>query len=552
MNILLNNGLNLNDPKILEPADTAIALNADYRQDGVVRSRLGLSSLYTSQGINLIGSANGDVYSVGTDIYRNGTALGTSLTSPISIGVSKLYNVTTEALFVSGSVNKKVEGSTVYQWGIDAPTAAPTAVDSGAGSGPTGTYYYKYTYVRKSGSTLVAESNPSPISLVLSITDNLVNVTWTASSDSQVTHVRLYRTLNNGSGDDYFYVAEQAIGDVTYDDTSIDSALGTQIQIDNDPPPATSLNCITGPGAFGRMFVATSNKLYFSKAQRPESFPALNYIEVGVPNYPILNAIDWYGVIYMFTRIAVYQLQGSDENTFYPVKTMVSRGLVARNAIVATDTGIIYLGYDGIYMFNGQNEVKLTGAKVDPLFRGETVNGISPINQSYLSTCWMIYFKGKLFLGYPSGIATSPNMVLVLDTEKKKFAIYDYSLTITSAFVDEANSRLLFGASTGTIWIAETGENDGGGAFTFKVRSKEFASLEKVSPSVARYDIYNEGGNTVTVKYLDDTVSRFTHTLTDSDNHKRRMISPIFLDSFQLEIESSVTSRVSIGLLEVS
>ena len=549
----MDGGLNLNDAKNLKDEETSLALNTDYRQKGVVRSRDGSSVLYSGQGVDLIGGAQGFVYSVSGDVYKDGTALGVSGVSAVTaLGLCKLRNIDTEALLISGGSNKKVEGSTVTNWGISVPNNVPTVALSGTGI--TGTYYYRYTYLRKNGSVIVAESNPSSASTVASPSNQTVDVSWTASGDSQVTHVRLYRTLTGtlAASNDYYYLAEIAVGTTTYADSINDTGLGGLVELDNDIPPATGLTSITGPGAYDTMFIATGNAVYFSKVGRPESFPADYYFYVGTTNDTIYALVDWAGLIYMFTKTAVYLLQGTNPDTFYPVKTMASRGLAAKRAIVSTEKGIIYLGYDGLYAFNGQNEVCLTRDKVDSLFRGESFNGVNPINIGAIDTCWLVYFNGKVFLGFPDSTNNNPNKVLVYDFDTLKFSIFDYGRSFKSAFVDIFNNRLLAGDTSGNLLRLETGEDDNGSAFTFKIRSKEFVdSLLHVMPSYARYDMHNQGGNTVTVKYLSDEVLVYSHTVSDHEVHKRRVLKGVSMDSLQVEIESSVTSRVAIGMTEL-
>jgi len=551
MNLLLDAGLNLNDPSKLEEGELAIAQNADFRHGGLARSRDGRTSVYTSQGTTLIGMANSVLYSIGSLIYRAGVSMTGAISAVQAIGVTKLRNVSDEVLLVAdGSSNYKADTSRMV-WGIATPTAIPTAALSGTGI--TGNYYYRYTYARKSGSTLIHESNPSSPSLIASPSNQTVDVTWTASSDSQVTHVRLYRTLNNGAsgGEEYLYLTEGAVGTTTYPDSTNDAGLGALAEFDNDPPPA-NIRAIAGPGAYNTIFVAVDNKVYFAKAGRPESFPPLYYIEAGVPSHPSMALVDWAGLLFIFTDNAVYYLQGTDPDTYYPIKTMSSRGLAAKQAIRATEKGILFLAYDGVYAFNGQSESKLTGDKVDSLFRGESVNGVSPLNTSSISNCWMEYFNGKMFLGYPDSTYTSPNKVLVYDFEEKKFSIFDYSLTITSAFTDDTNHRLLLGDSNGTVWRAEYGESDGGSAFTFTIRSKELSLITQSPPNFVRLNIDNAGGNTITAKWLSKGVSQQSYSLTDSDNRKRRVIAPITLDSPQLEVTASVTSRVAVGMIEIT
>lgn len=555
MQLLLIGGLNLNDPFTLGEQELAVALNADFRQKGVVRSRNGRSSVYTSQGTTLIGMADTDVYSVGSYIYHNGVALGTGITGATALGVAELYNTNNEVLLLSAQNNYKVDGSSVTLWGIAAPTVAPT-VSAAAGGGMTvGTYYYKYTYARYVSGVLVHESNPSPVSASVATSGgNLqVSFTGTAPTDGQVTHLNVYRTLVGGAsgGVSFFFDQSITLPTVTATSSNTDTQLGTLVETDNDPPPSTGLNAIAGPGAFNVIFVAAGNTVYYSKPRRPESFPADNYSQVGVPSQTIMGMVDWGGLMFLLTTTTIYYLQGTDPASFYPVKTQASRGLVSRQGAVATDQGIIYVAYDGIYVFNGQSELKLTGAKVDSLFRGETINDVEPINLDALDATWLVYFNSKLMFGYPIAGNTQPTKVLVFDLEEKKWSIYDYNLTLLSAYVDETNKRLLAGDSAGNIWQLETGTSDGGSAFTFKVRSREVSGLAVTSPGFIRHDVTNVGGETIYARLLSKGVVVHTTTLTDSTNYKRRVIGPQSYDSLQFELETSTDSRVIVGAVEL-
>ncbi len=146
----------------------------------------------------------------GTKIYEDESSIATGLTSAQWAAIKyNAFNDTSDNIFaLNGTDRKRIEGSTVYEWGLAAPATAPTLA-VGQGTGLTGQYNAKYTYVRKVGSVIVTESNPSPAatnSVVLA--DQSLEVSITQPTDTQVTHIRLYRTLTNGSA--YFLDSEIA------------------------------------------------------------------------------------------------------------------------------------------------------------------------------------------------------------------------------------------------------------------------------------------------------------------------------------------------------
>ncbi len=137
----------------------------------------------------------------GTQIYENESSIATGLTSAQWVAIKyNAFNDTQDNVFaLNGTDRKRIESSTVREWGIAEPTVAPT-LTTGQGTGLTGKYNVRYTYLRKVGNVVVAESNPSPPALLTKeLNDQSLAVSITASSDTQVTHVRLYRTLNGGT-----------------------------------------------------------------------------------------------------------------------------------------------------------------------------------------------------------------------------------------------------------------------------------------------------------------------------------------------------------------
>ncbi|KKL21412.1 hypothetical protein LCGC14_2445730 [marine sediment metagenome] len=145
----------------------------------------------------------------GTQIYEDESSIDTGLTNAQWAAIKyNAFNDTTDNIFaLNGTDRKRIESSTVYEWGIAAPTTAPI-LTTGQSTGLTGMYNVRYTYLRKVDSVIVAESNPSnPASSYKELTDQSLAVDVADSADSQVTHVRLYRTLAGG----VIYYADQDV-----------------------------------------------------------------------------------------------------------------------------------------------------------------------------------------------------------------------------------------------------------------------------------------------------------------------------------------------------
>lgn len=163
-----------------------------------------------------ISEMTGDRYSfAGTSIYKNEVSHATGFTSAQWSAIHyNAYNDTTHTLFaLNGTDRKRVDSTGVYEWGIDAPTVAPTLA-IGSDTGLTGQYNAKYTYVRKVGGAIVSESNPSPAATAAKVLDNQsLAVDVTQPTDAQVTHIRVYRTLTGG---DIYYLDLEIPASITY------------------------------------------------------------------------------------------------------------------------------------------------------------------------------------------------------------------------------------------------------------------------------------------------------------------------------------------------
>jgi hypothetical protein len=147
--------------------------------------------------------------------------------------------------------------------GVDAPAASLTSA-AGAGTGLTGNYYYKYTYVNADG----YESNPSPASTVLNLSNKDAALSVIAVGGVTIASRKIYRTKAGGSV--YYYV--HTIADnttTTYTDAAADGTL-TELMLDNNniPPNASIVFEF-----LSYMFYANNDELWFSKAGSPEQVP---------------------------------------------------------------------------------------------------------------------------------------------------------------------------------------------------------------------------------------------------------------------------------------
>ena len=504
--------------------------NLRVDEDGVVKTRDGSAKINSTAlaqtAINHIAEQAGIRYGfAGTAIYRNESSIATGLTNAAwKTLLYNAYNSVVDNIFaLNGTDRKRIDGSSVYEWGIDPPTEVPVLA-VGVLGGLTGDYNVKYTYCRKEGSTVVCESDPSPAATsAQTLSSESLSVTWTASSDSQVTHVRVYRTSAGGAA--YYLDQDVAIGTLTLDTDTADTALGTEVATDHDRPPLGTF--VLGPSYNGTCFILKDNLLYYCKPKQPEYWPVAYYIEVSPTQFPLQCMVFYNGQPYVLSKQRIYYISGSGHTTFFPWPVDSVTGCRNANAAVAVKGyGIFHVGSDGIYLY-GSTDQKVTQADFERLFRGETVNGVPGISD--IDNCWLTFFRNKLYFGYTSSGYTYPTNVLVFDLTNEKRFYYTWGQEIRTVAIDEYNSRLLAGDNSGFIWHIEDVDetDDGGTAVAWEIESKDFTlSTRAHFPRYVKYDIdASDNGCSATGEILLDGVSHQSHTITGNRQTKKRLVT---------------------------
>ncbi len=476
--------------------------------------------------VNLIIEQGGVRYEfAGTQIFRNETSITTGTTDAQWSAIKyNAYNDSVQSIFVlNGTDRKRVAGSSVYEWGVAAPSAPTTAV--GASTGLTGVYSAKITYARKVGSTVVYESNPSSAGTNRTLSNQSLSVSWSASSDSQITHVRVYRTLSGGNV--YYHDQDVAVGSTSVDTNTADGSLGDSVEEDHDRPPLGSI--VLGPTYDGTSFILKDNNLYYSKPKQPEYWPALYYIEVSQLQDPLKTGVFFNGNLYCLTADDIYFVQGTGHGTFFPIKQRAMTGAQGVfGAVSVFGKGIFHTGPDGIYLFSSEDR-KITESAFEPIFRGETVQGIPGV--SSMSTAWLHQFSNKIYFGYTSAGYDYPTNVLVFNLDTGRASYYEYNdgsvVSIRCIATDSTNKRLLVGDTSGFVRVVESTSytDDSGTAISWETQSKEFTLQTRAHfPRWNKYDIDASSAASCTGTLLLDGATHQTHTITGNRDTKRRLV----------------------------
>lgn len=278
--------------------------------------------------------------------------------------------------YTSGSTTKKSsDGVTWYNLGIVKPTNAPT-VALGSTGNLTGDYQYCYTYYNNTDGS---ESQPSPYSNLLSPAAKSINVTVGASTDPQVTNIRVYRLGGNFSV--MTLAAEIANTSATYNDNITDTNLpGTILVSQLYGTPPLGLRYLTE--AYAMLFGVVGDKLYFSEIAFVNAWSAYNYIDfeeditgIGVTQNGLL----------VFTAYKTYIITGTSPTAFSKYLLNGNNGCILHDSIRYVNNAIVWLSNDSLCTSSGTDVVSLTRNKLGRIDFNYPTNSVVHEDVYYLS-----------------------------------------------------------------------------------------------------------------------------------------------------------------------
>lgn len=365
----------------------SVAYNTDLVAEDLAKKRAGYDDVSTWSTYNIRGgleykNVNGNtqnlVYGESSTISGTsgilGTFSGTSTPSTLRSGLRdgikpSIFQYRSLAYLLNGADNLIFDGTSVRQIGIDGPTGAPSFVTNIAGSQVvSGSYLFAYSYYN---SQTGAESNISPVSssFVSGSTASLAGFTISivAGNSSLADKIRIYRSVSGGSV--LFLEDEIAISSTSYDSTALDSALGTEAELDNSrlPEPAT-FGLVNDNRVFVGGFPSNPNRLQYSKVgisgPMPESFQALDFLDCNINdgdkivglgkasgNVIVIKDRSVGRLVQVASDTGGLERQGSVKYIYEEISSEVTG--ISHHLIVSLDNIVIWFGKDDIYGTDG-------------------------------------------------------------------------------------------------------------------------------------------------------------------------------------------------------
>lgn len=471
----------------------------------------------------------------------------------------------TIANYVYGVYAGNVPAFYAYRVGITPPTTAPTVTKTANATGLTGDYTFAYSYY---SSVTGFESAQSPATATVTGFDadlaafTAVNM----STDPQVDTIRFWRkggtlslswrlvgtasnnacsggttTFNDSSTDQTIAVAEAFNTDLVAPFSSITN--------DGQATLQQQFNYCWGPfqGKYNFWVGDPIKKgyIYWNFAGDLSRYdPLTSVTAVTDPGEELQNGFLFSSVPFVFSKLNLYGLDFGGPDAlpeFSPRLIPIGMGLAGKWAFAVGPNTVYFLARDGIYATDCQpgKPISLTEDRIKPIFQGQTINGIPPIDWSQADSFRMAVTPKELHFFYLS--STPEEVHLVFDLERNAWIQWT-SNKYASAYHDEgaASNRVLFGTSDidmidRTIFFMDdarptsgtetfdvhvrTGAVDSGIPLTFKEYGALQIDANYNSSIVLITPYYNSEVNAGTLFYaepdLGDTRRDYPYTLAD-------------------------------------
>jgi hypothetical protein len=481
---LLDGGLNSKFEKsLIEDNESPDCKNVEFT-NGAVGTRPGISKvntaavgsfvcdgLYTRHGSTstqtMVGFWGGSAWEMATSTFSTISSAQSIFTAGIRVAGAEYEN---HIFFGNGGVIPyKYNGTDWTRHGVYPATTTMTAATAPTGTGLTGAYSYKMTFVNSQS----AESDVNPVSNTLTAANENIRLTSipVAPQSHGVSSRRLYRTAAGGST----YKRLATIADnttTTYDDAIADASLGANAPTDNGVPTKYSA------------IIYHQDRLFFNDPSEPNMVKwtnlgepythavASNFKPVGDATADIVRgfAVDNNNLIVFCDRTITIAFMDSTAPADW--KWVVSRSAYGSKSTFGSfryndKTGFPAMQankFVGIAALSGDmvepSVTSLETATVGSLMKSERIEtDMFSVQESYVGNISSITFKNKAYISvtYSSGQTTN-NRVYCLDfslsnLKKRQQEAWAPLTGITAAQFTEYNGSLYYGDSLATGFV---------------------------------------------------------------------------------------------------
>lgn len=286
----------------------------------------------------------------------------------------------------------------------------------------------------------------------------------------------------------------------------------------------------SGPGGTA----SNPSRVYFSNVALPTTWETdgsagrgRNFLDLTPGDgEQIMNAVVWRELVFVFKQSKFFVFQGEGKNAdntplfqYRAVDTGV--GLAAKKAVAVSPQGVFFLDRRGVYFTNG-NEPVLLSEKIDPIFLGnpEVYFQSETFHQAQAALARLTWHNERIYLAIPTGSATANDRVLVYDTQRAWWTLYDLPAAALTSWRRTAQPELHFGYSSGTnrtgrLNPASTTDNNS--AITSRWRSGWYDYDSPLVKAIRQSQFWGTGSLTVNYSRDFERATRVTEDVTMGD-----------------------------------
>ena len=366
---------------------------------------------------------NGSLYTLGDAL---GSTTFTAVASAASVFTAGQRVCAAEyenyIFFGNGGSNPyKYNGTTFTRHGIPAPTSALTAV-TGASSGLSGVYSYKYTYVNSAA----VEGDVSP-AVTINVANAIVKIENIEQSPTSfgVNKKNLYRTEAGGSV--YYFLDEISDLYVEYEDDTPDDELSSlAAPTDNGVPPNYSSLVFHQARLFA--IDPTYNWVVYSEIGNPYVFKATSFRRVGDNTFDVPKALAvWDNSIYVLCKKSIWliYMESVDDSSWVNVRISSSYGsnspfgcfLFNNRVMFAATEGGKFVGFGALSGGNVEpSATLLTNSAVKSDLKSEMIEpDMENLVDDYIDRISSIVYKNKAYVSVTYAPSTKNNRIYHFD-----------------------------------------------------------------------------------------------------------------------------------------
>lgn len=333
---------------IMTPPANTVRLIPDAKADEIAARIATLYSATVDPVLTLVNRINALQGEVVTQVLRSDTSSARAYALSSTIGRLNAAIAELDTYYSTLNANLSAHLNTIL---TDYLYLAPTPVER-----LIETRAYIYTYVTEWGE----ESAPSPASdlATLDQSDSVevtIDAPTVAAPYGALTHWRLYRSSTTNTGAAYQFVAEVAIGTLSFTDDKAQEELQEVCPSQTWTEPRAELRGLTG-GPNGIMLGFVGRTICACEPYQPYAWPR----EYEIPVEFDIVAIGVFGQTFVvLTTGNPYYVSGADSASLTAQKIESPQACVSKRAAKSAEGGVIYPSPDGICIA-GPNGVDLT------------------------------------------------------------------------------------------------------------------------------------------------------------------------------------------------